>query len=267
MATENSPENVQINTPVVDNTPDVNNNETPTDGISTENPVKKVDPFQKRIGKMHSQIKEKEAKIAELERKFEEFSKNIPVKEKEYENAESYLKDQVKQLLREEREAEKQTSRKTAENEKVMKKWNDKMTKFRDSNPDVDFSEWQISAADLAPVVNDHIGDYAHDSDVGPELINEILTNYDHIEALNDLSPRQRERYLDKLERNILDSRSTETSVDRPVNEKKERPVLDKPPTPSKGKGTSVIGKSLEELAKKSDLTEYFAMLKASKKK
>jgi hypothetical protein len=263
----------------VDNLPDnigVNNSEPKAEAVSTpETAVKKVSPFEKRIGKLYGKLQDKDRELAELKQRFEEFSKNVPVKEKEYANAEEYLKDRVQNILRDEQEKLSQTQKNNAKASSANEKWNAKLSKFKEANPDVDVDVWQAAVSDLTPDANNHIGEFANDSEIGPELLNEVLTSDEHLEKLNDLSPRGREKYLQKLEDQLMSGKLTSNqeaehdgvrTVDK-INNPTPKASLPKPPTPGSGKNASVVGKTLQDLAKKQDLKEYFALLKANKRK
>ena len=154
--------------------------------------------LEKRLAKLTKMKYDQQARIEELEAKLRS-TQQAPEKSREEFTDDEWIEHLADQKAKEHLQKFQSEQQKAYEQQKqateAAAQWHKKITSFKEEMPDF---QKVVGNADVDLPV-DVLRDIA-ESDVGPRIAYYLAKNTDEAEALVDMNPRQRERFLTKLE-------------------------------------------------------------------
>lgn len=205
---------------------------TPTEITKTDDEPKMPKGLEKRLSKLTKQKYEQQARIDDLERRLLEQSNRQPERARDEFSDDEWVEHVAHKKAQELFEKQQQTQRQEYErNQRAQQSanvWQSKIDSFKDEMPDF---QQVVSSADIDLPV-DVIQQIA-ESDIGPKIAYHLASNVNDAEKLVDMTQRQRDRYLTRLEIKLEDK--SFNKVQKPAPE-----VTRAAPTP-KSRGNSNV--------------------------
>ena len=177
-----------------------------------QKPEKQKDKLNKRFDRVTKRAQEAEAKARDLENRLKEYEARGNQQQAEvkpssvegkpqasqfndaFEYAEALAEWSAENALKQ-RDAEEASRKAKEAQEKVMKSWNEKISKAKAELPDFDA---MVQSSNV--VVSDEIRDSILESDVGPQILYFLATDEDFAQRLTEMPTVKALRELGKLE-------------------------------------------------------------------
>lgn len=216
--------------------------------------------------KMRQETSEARREAAEAKAELEKISKRLgPEAPKEYKDVGELLDTEVESRVNKALTAQQAKQQEAHQASQKFQSFDSKFHEFAKDKPDA-WSKISETSEYLGPELSKEIAAFALDSKVGPELLHTVMGDIDMAEKLAGMTPKRREFELMKLEDKISDAHVAAASATL-----EETPSVTAPkiPAPLGKTKTAQAGKakSLKELAKETDLGEYFRQKKLAEKK
>ena len=185
--------------------PEVVEQDKPKEVTKTDDETKLPKGLERRLSKLTRQKYEQQSRIDELEKKLLEQTNRQPERARDEFSDDEWVEHvahkKAQELFEKHQEKQQKEIERTQRAQHAANAWQSKIDSFKDEMPDF---QQVVSGADIDLPV-DVIQQIA-ESDIGPKIAYHLASNIDDAEKLLDMTERQRDRYLTRLEIKLEDT-------------------------------------------------------------